>query len=216
MSLISVQPEAAATPTPSVFTTMPLMTSYAAAAMVACILVAPQGVLAQQAPNYVATAAATTDLPSTAGESCPDWRQCGMGKSMKCCRADQECWNNWFDYSCHNKTESDMTVGKYALSALQGLFDGKSADAAEEQPSERYSDRISDFRDTLLRGSTTCSRCLHHNCCSNGLRCRADGHGGACTRCTDPGQVPCGPERCCNGGEECQADPKYGYGCTLP
>jgi len=34
-------------------------------------------------------------------EPCPEFRQCG---SKLCCRADQECWSEWFDYSCHNKS----------------------------------------------------------------------------------------------------------------
>ena len=55
-----------------------------------------------------------------------------------------------------------------------------------------------------------CSRCLIHNCCSDGLKCRADGHDGACTSCTRQDESPCG-DKCCNGGEEC-----HGNSCTIP
>jgi hypothetical protein len=55
-----------------------------------------------------------------------------------------------------------------------------------------------------------CSRCLVHNCCSDGLKCKADGHDGACTSCTGQYESPCG-DKCCNSGEEC-----HGNFCTIP
>ena len=55
-----------------------------------------------------------------------------------------------------------------------------------------------------------CTRCLVANCCSNGLKCKADGHDGSCTTCTGQSEFPCG-ENCCNGGEECN-----GGSCTIP
>ena len=109
---------------------MPLSRVHSAAAAIGALLAARR-TLAQHAPAHVvaatAAAAAAPDAP------CPDWRQCGMGKYMKCCEPNQECWNEWFDYSCHNKTESRPS----ALAALQGLFSGKSTAAAS--PSGEYS-----------------------------------------------------------------------------
>ena len=55
-----------------------------------------------------------------------------------------------------------------------------------------------------------CTRCLIANCCSNGLKCKADGHDGSCTTCTGQYESPCG-NNCCNSGEEC-----HGGSCTIP
>jgi hypothetical protein len=75
--------------------------------------------------------------------------------------------------------------------------------------------------DMFLRGSvevtagSQCSRCLVHNCCSNGLKCIADGHDGACTKCTGEYESVCG-DKCCKAGQECHGDSSSGYGCTIP
>ncbi len=205
--------------TPALRIPMPLSISRAAtAALGALVLATAHGALAQHVPDYVVAAAnaameapGATDSPA-APEPCPEWRQCGMGKSMKCCRPDQECWSEWFDYTCHNKTESRPQVGKFTSAVLQRLFASKTADAAAVAgPLVKSVDKET----ALLRGGTTCSRCLIHNCCSSGLACRVDGHDGACTTCTGRDETRCG-DKCCNGGEECHGDPSSGYSCTEP
>ena len=65
--------------------------------------------------------------------------------------------------------------------------------------------------DIFLRGADgQCTRCELHNCCSNGLKCKADGHDGICTTCKGKYESPCG-DKCCNSGEECN-----GGSCTIP
>ena len=59
-----------------------------------------------------------------------------------------------------------------------------------------------------------CTRCLIHNCCSDGLKCTADGHDGAALPAREYETV-CG-DKCCKGGQECQGDSRSGYACTLP
>ena len=65
--------------------------------------------------------------------------------------------------------------------------------------------------------ASECTRCLHHNCCTDdGLKCRSDGHDGACTKCNGEDEKACG-DKCCLGGQECHGDPSTGrYSCDLP
>ena len=73
---------------------------------------------------------------------------------------------------------------------------------------------VSAANDAFLRGSQ-CTRCLINNCCSDGLKCVADGHDGACTACTGQYEFICG-DKCCKDGQECHGNPRSGYSCTIP
>lgn len=73
---------------------------------------------------------------TTTDAECPEWRQCGIGKNIKCCEPYQECWKEWFDYTCHNKTESQPNI---LLVTLQSLFSDHAS------PSGKYSGSVKEL-----------------------------------------------------------------------
>ena len=68
---------------------------------------------------------------------------------------------------------------------------------------------------TVSAVASDCTRCKVHNCCSGGLKCKSDGHDGACVECNGEYETPCG-DQCCLSGQECHGGLNNGYSCDIP